>query len=245
MSTWIATIPRSEATKRKLKLFIKSQDIHRWVYGRETGKGGYEHYQIRFEWLDKDDPDAFKIWKDWFYSGHLELARTDSWDYEKKSGRYFCWNDNSDKIKQRYGTLTRTQQEVLDILNRTNDRQIVLFYTADGGYGKSWLCGSLWERRLAYYCPPYLNGVKEIVQYVASGYDEEPYVVIDLPRAMKWDNSLYAGIEAIKDGLIAESRYHAQTRNIRGVKVLVMSNTLPRLDKLSEDRWVIYEPSSR
>lgn len=243
MSTWIATIPRSEATKRKLRLFIKSQDIHRWVYGREKGKDGYEHYQLRIEWLDKDDPDAFKIWKDWFYSGHLELARTDSWDYEKKAGRYFCWNDNIDKIKQRYGPLTPIQQEVLNILDSTNDRQIVLFLTAGGGYGKSWLCGSLWERRLACYCPPYLNGVKEIVQYVASGYDEEPYIVIDLPRAMKWDNSLYAGIEAIKDGLVAESRYHAQTRNIRGVKVLVMSNTRPQLDKLSKDRWVIYEPS--
>lgn len=244
-SQWIATIPRSEATKRKLRLFIESQDIHRWVYGRETGTGGYEHYQLRFEWLDKDNPDAFKIWKDWFYSGHIEIAKgTDSWDYEKKEGRYFAWDDNPGKITQRYGPLRGTQREILQLLDRTNDREIVLWYDGGkGNVGKSWLAGALWERRLAYYCPPYLNGVKEIVQYVASGYDQEPYIVIDLPRAMKWDKSLYAGIEAIKDGLIAESRYHAQTRNIRGVKVLVMSNTLPKLDKLSEDRWVIYEPS--
>lgn len=243
MSVWIATIPRSEATKRKLHLFIESQDIHRWVYGRETGKGGYEHYQFRFEWLDKDDPDAFVIWKDWFYSGHLELARTDNWNYEKKSGRYFCWDDTPGKILQRYGPLRPVQTEVLSKLDATNDREIVLWYDQKGRAGKSFLCGALWERRQGYYCPPYLNTVKEIIQYVASGYDGEPYIVIDMPRDLKWTNALYTGIEAIKDGLVAEPRYSAHTRNIKGVKVLVLSNTKPRLDRLSEDRWVIYEPS--
>ena len=239
----MATIPSEECTTRKIRAFIKSQDIHRWVYGRETGSSGYKHFQFRFEWLDKDDSNAFKVWKDWFYSGHLEPARTDNYDYEKKSGWYFCWNDNGAKIQQRYGPLRAVQRKVLEVLERTNDRQIVLWYDSTGNHGKSWLAGALWERRQGYYCPPYLNGVKEIVQYVASGYNEEPYIIIDLPRAMKWDNSLFAGIEAIKDGLIAESRYHAETRNIRGAKVLVMSNTKPRLDKLSKDRWVIYEPS--
>lgn len=244
MSVWIATIPRTEATKRKIMAFIDSQDIHKWVIGREVGKNGYEHWQCRFEWLDKDSPDAFKIWKDWFYSAHIEPARqTDNWNYEKKEGRYFAWNDNKDKTRQRYGPLRRNQSEVLALLDKTNDRQIVLWHDKNGNMGKSFLCAALWERRLGYYCPPYLTSVKEIIQFVASGYDEEPYIVIDLPRAMKWDKSLYAGIEAIKDGLIAEPRYHAETRNIKGVKVLVMSNTRPDLDKLSEDRWVIYEPS--
>lgn len=243
MSTWCATIPRSEATKRKLFLFIESQDIHKWVVGRETGKHGYEHWQIRIEWLDKDDPDVFKIWKDWFYTGHLELARTDNWDYEKKDGRYFCWDDTAGKIQQRYGPLRPNQKEVLSKLDATNDRQIVLWHDTHGNTGKSFLCGALWERRIGYYCPPYLTTVKEIIQFVASGYNQEPYIVIDMPRDMKWTNALYTGIEAIKDGLIAEPRYSAHTRNIKGVKVLVLSNTSPRLDKLSEDRWVIYEPS--
>lgn len=245
MSIWMATIPESECCARKIQAFIKTQDIHKWIWGREIGDLGYRHIQFRFQWLDKDSTDAFKIWKDWFHSAHLEVARNDDWDYECKEGHYFRWDDNQDKIRQRFGPYRGNQKEVLDILDRTNDRQIVLWYDPNGQSGKSWLCGALYERRLGYYCPPYLNNVKEIVQFVASGYDQEPYIVIDLPRAMKWDNSLFAGIEAIKDGLIAEPRYHASTRNIRGVKVLVMSNTRPKLDKLSIDRWVIYEPSSR
>lgn len=243
MSLWVGTIPRSETTKRKLRLFIESQDIHRWVYGRETGKSGYEHIQIRFEWLDKDNPDAFIIWKDWFYSGHIELARTDSWEYEKKSGRYFCWDDTPGKITQRYGPLRHNQIQVLELLHETRDREILVWYDPIGGAGKSHLCGALWERRQAYYCPPYLSSVKEIIQFVASGYNQEPYIIIDLPRDIKWNTALYAGVEAIKDGLIAEPRYNAQTRNIKGVKVLVLCNTMPKLDRLSVDRWKIFAPS--
>lgn len=241
MSTWIATIPKSEATKRKLRLFFKSQDIHRWIYGREKGKGGYEHYQVRFQWLDDDNPDAFKIWKDWFYSAHIEVARTDCWDYETKEGRYFKSDDTEQILQVRYGSLRRTQLEVLSWLDRTNDREILLWHSPKGREGKSYLCNKLWETRRAYYTPPYLNSVKDIIQFVASGYSGEEYIVIDLPRAMKWDTSLYAGIEAIKDGLVTDTRYSAKTRNIRGVKVMVMSNVKPKLDRLSADRWVIYE----
>lgn len=241
MSQWIATIARTEATKRKLRLFFKSQDIHRWVYGREKGKNGYQHYQVRFEWLDHDNPDAFKTFKDWFYSAHLEYARADNWDYEKKDGRYYTSNDTDEILRIRYGSITGTQREVLSWLDKTNDREILLWYDAQGRSGKSYLCNKLWETRRAYYCPPYLNGVKDLIQFVASGYNGEEYIVIDLPRAMKWDVSLYAGIEAIKDGLVTDARYSARTRNIRGAKVIVMSNSKPKLDRLSADRWLIYE----
>lgn len=243
MSLWTATSPEEDLCKRKLYAFFKSQDIKKWTWCREVGKDGYRHIHIRMEWLDKDDSNAFDIWKDWFRSAHLEQARTDSWEYEKKDGHYFSWDDTPGKITERYGSLRGIQKEVLSRLDSTSDREIVLWYDPDGRAGKSFLCGALWERRQAFYAPPYLNNTKDIIQFVASGYNNEPYIIIDLPRAMKWDKTLYTGIEAIKDGLVVDTRYSAKTRNIRGVKVLVMSNTKPVLDKLSSDRWVIYEPS--
>lgn len=243
MSIWMGTFPETEICKRKLYAFFRTQDIKKWVWCREVGKDGYRHIHVRMEWLDHSDSNAFDIWKDWFRSAHLEQARADNWDYEKKDGHYFCWDDTPGKIKQRFGRLRGIQEKVLSILDRTSDREVVLWYDTEGRAGKSFLCGALWERRKGFYAPPYLNSVRDIVQFVASGYDNEEYIVIDLPRAMKWDKSLYAGIEAIKDGLISDPRYNAKTRNIRGVKVLVMSNTKPDFDKLSLDRWVIFEPS--
>lgn len=244
MSTWIATIPEADVCKRKIYKFFDTQDIKKWVWCRETGKDGYRHIHIRFEWLDRDKPDAFSIWKDWFRSAHIEYARTDCWDYEKKQGHYFCWDDTEDKLVERFGPLRENQKEILALLDRTNNREIVCYVDEIGGMGKSHLCGALWERRIGFYCPPFLNGVKDIVQFVASGYDQEKYIIIDMPRDMKWNKDLYTGIEAIKDGLVVDCRYSAKTRNIKGVKVLVLTNTRPRLDRLSADRWVFYEPST-
>jgi len=64
-------------------------------------------------------------------------------------------------------------------------------------------------------------------------------VIIDIPRSWKWNEALYTAIETIKDGLVYDPRYSAKMRNIRGVKVLCMSNTMPRVSALSEDRWDI------
>lgn len=238
------TIPKEAATKRKVFTFIEQNDIHKWVIGREKGKSGYEHWQIRFECSGLEGDLGWKEIKGWFPEAHIEDNASDNYEYEKKEGRYFAWDDNEEKIRQRYGPWRKNQKDIIRLLQDSSDREIVLWLDPNGCSGKSWLCGSLYERRLGYYTPPYLGTVREIVQWVASGYNGEPYIVIDLPRDVKWNSSLYAGVEAIKDGLVADARYHASTRNIRGVKVLVLANTRPKLDRLSADRWRIYEPSS-
>ena len=110
-----------------------------------------------------------------------------------------------------------------------------------GNQGKSWLCGALYERGLACYVPPTIDTVKGLIQWVASAYRGEPYIIIDIPRSWKWSQQLYVAIESIKDGLVYDTRYTARLKNIRGVKVLCMTNNDPKLDKLSADRWVFFD----
>lgn len=238
----MATIPRTEATKRKLKLFFESQDIHRWVYGREKGKGGYEHYQLRFEWLDEHSNDGFTIFKDWFYSGHLEVAKSEGWEYEKSEGKYFSWDDNYPILRRRYGKFTPYQQVVFNLAKESNDRQIIVWVQPDGGSGKSFFTSALWERRLAHNILP-SNTAKGLIQDVASEVIENgkrPFITIDIPRTWKWTDELYFAIEKIKDGLIKDTRYHSRTVNIVGTAIIVLCNEAPKLSKLSSDRWVIY-----
>lgn len=242
MSTWIATIPRSESTKRKLNLFFKSQDIKKWVYGREQGKGGYQHYQVRFEWLDSHDEDAFDVFKDWFYAGHLEPAKTDNWEYEKKDGNYFCWDDNVHILKRRYGALRDKQKRVLSRALQSNDREIIVWCQPDGGAGKSFFTSALWERRLSHNILP-SNTAKGLIQDVASEVIENgkrPIITIDIPRTWKWTDELYFAIEKIKDGLIKDTRYHSRTVNIVGTAIIVLCNDMPKVGKLSADRWIIF-----
>lgn len=242
MTIWMGDCPREGISKKRWFKFFEYYDIHKWILARETGRNGYEHYQFRFQTGQFDTEEGFKELKEWFKKAHFEKA-SDEWEYERKEGRYFTADDNPATIQQRYGKLRDNQQTILNLLKETNDREIVLWLDRRGCSGKSWLCGALYERRMGFYVPPYVDSVKGILQFVASGYRGEEIIVIDLPRAIKWTNDLYAGVEAIKDGLVADSRYSAHTRNIRGVKVLVLANTAPKLDRLSADRWLIYEPS--
>lgn len=246
MTVFMGTIPReiqsniggtTGISKKKLFLFLEVHDIHKWIIGRETGRGGYKHWQIRFQTSNEEIFDDFK---EWFKQGHLEKA-SDTWEYETKSGDYFRDDDNAEKLLQRFGPFRDVQQRVINTVESSGDRSIVVWCTEEGNVGKSWMCGALWERRLAHYVQPQ-NTAKGLIQDCASEViqnGQRPIIVIDIPRTWKWTEDLYCAIESIKDGLIKDPRYGSRTINIRGTKLLILCNSRPQLGKLSLDRWTI------
>lgn len=249
MTVWMMTIPREGCSRNKLFQFMEDYDIHKWIIGREEGKSGYKHWQVRFSTsqFDRDEVNdknelisGIERIKDWFKQAHIEKA-SDTWNYETKSGNYFRDDDNDLILRQRFGKLRDNQQKVLETVYGTNDRQIVTWVTEEGNVGKSWLCGALWERRIAHTVQPQ-NTAKGLIQDVASevlSNGKRDIIIIDIPRTWKWTEELYCAIETIKDGLIKDTRYGSRTVNIRGTKLLVLCNAEPKLGKLSRDRWVI------
>lgn len=264
---FMVTMPRDKRQfGLKLWRYIHSNDIHKWVMAMERGRGGYEHWQCRLEaredfygfqkvtlpimlpngqqigsdtktiktgWLAENIPEA-----------HCEEA-SDVWDYERKEGHYFTSNDRKKNWSQRFGKYRPTQKYVLDTLDGTNDREIVVWYNPSGGVGKSWLLGALWERGLAY--KTHGSNANAIVQDIANAYYNHgwrPYVIIDLPRNCKWTDDLYIAVEMIKDGLIGDPRYGSKTVNVE-CKVMVMTNDKPNIKKLSADRWIIIEDDGK
>ncbi|ANC51542.1 replication associated protein [Porcine stool-associated circular virus] len=240
MQTYMMTIPRT-VSKRALRIMIEKNDCKKWTIGKEKGKNGYEHWQIRIE---TSNDDFFEWMQDHIPTAHIEKSDSgvDECRYETKEGQYVTYSDRVQNLMQRYGAFRRNQKRAMQALEATNDRQVVVWYDETGNVGKSWFTGALWERGLAYVTPPTIDTVKGLIQWVASCYIDggwRPYVIIDIPRSWKWSEQLYSAIESIKDGLIYDTRYHSRMINIRGVKVLVMTNTMPKLDKLSKDRWCI------
>ncbi len=240
MQTYMMTIPRT-VSKRALRIMIEANDCKKWIIGKETGKNGYKHWQIR---LETSNDDFFEWMQEYIPTAHVEKTENgvDACRYETKEGQFITYSDRPENLIQRYGEFRPNQKRALKALQATNDRQIVVWYDETGNVGKSWFTGALWERGQAYVTPPTIDTVKGLIQWVASCYIDSgwrPYVIIDIPRSWKWSEQLYSAIESIKDGLIYDTRYHSRMINIRGVKVLVMTNTMPKLDKLSKDRWVI------
>lgn len=235
MTIYMLTMPRTTQNKVLFKKFIENNDIHKWVIGYETGRTGYEHFQCRIQFAG----DFSKI-KNGFPDAHI-LEASDDWGYETKEGHFVSSDDNAAVLSCRYGILRDYQQQILNILDGQSDRGILVWYDKVGGIGKSYLTRWLHERRLAYYVPPTIRDPKSIIQYVCAGYQHQKYIVIDIPRSAQWDESLYTAIETIKDGLIYDTRYTARVRDIWGAGVLVLTNTIPKLDALSIDRWDIRE----
>lgn len=230
-------------------------DGKKYIIGLERGRGGYRHIQGRIEvsgdtsveHITFDDRGNQQKKR----SSHIfdrlsplgiHVEKGERWaSYEGKDGYYISSEDTREIRAQRFGKPTHEQEYVLQLLESNNDREVTVWYDQTGNVGKSWLTGHLWESHKAHYIRM-VGSAESMVKDVCSKMSGErrPIVVIDIPRATKWNNEIYQAIEVIKDGLIDDPRYSANAMNIRGVKVLVMCNTLPKLDKLSKDRWIFY-----
>lgn len=234
---WMFTAPMEKVHKRELKAIIDANDCKKWQIGMEVGKNGYRHYQGR---LVSSNDDFFDRVTARIPTIHLEKG--DHWcNYEGKEGHYWTSDDTVEIRKVRFGTPNEDQKAVIKSLMQQSDREIDVWYDPRGNAGKSWLVNHLWEKHQAHYIAPYFKSVQAMVQDCASKQmaDRRPIIVIDIPRSWKWSEELYTGLETIKDGLIDDPRYSAKTVNIRGTKILVLTNTKAKLDKLSIDRWVL------
>ena len=226
-------MPRDKVPKRAIKEFIKKNDIHKWIIAKETGKDGYEHWQVRLS-----TNRSFEQIHGVFPQGHIEQS-TEWSDYERKEANFVCSEDTNDVLRCRFGKLRENQRRILREVNASGDRSIVTVFDPKGSTGKSFLCRWLFEHNIGFYVPPTVRTTQGIIQYVASGYRGQRIIVIDIPRSSRWTNELYEGIEAIKDGLVYDTRYSAKMRDIWGVKVLCLTNTMPKINALSKDRWTI------
>lgn len=233
-TTYLITLPRNRESIEEVWLlnWMFKNDIHKWIIAKETGNDGYKHWQIRL----RSRYDWNKMKEEFGEKAHIEEA-SDEWNYERKEGNFIKSDDNTNILGIRYGRLRDNQRRILDEADKTDDRGIVSVVDYNGASGKTWLAVKLHETGRGFYVPPTISNSQGIIQYVASGYNGEEYIVIDIPRSTKWTNQLYVAVETIKDGLVYDTRYHTTIRNIRGVKVIVFCNTKPNLSKLSKDRW--------
>lgn len=228
------TIPRSKCHKREIKTFLESHDVHKWIVAKETGKGGYEHWQVRMS-----TSATFDEIKTAFPYAHIEKS-TQWCNYERKEGKFVCSDDTVGILRTRFGRCRENQKRILKRLHTQSDRGIDVVVDYRGNSGKSWLTRHLWETGKAYIVPNTVNSTQGLIQFVASGYNGEDIIIIDVPRSSKWSPALYEAVECIKDGLVYDTRYSAKMRDIHGVKILIMTNTKPQLDKLSKDRWRLW-----
>lgn len=247
--TFMITAPRKAMTKKAIKVMLNANDCKKWIVARECGANGYLHWQIRLQTSNRTFCNPIKEkgkligYEGWFPKNfpnvHCEECE-DVWNYERKEGDFWSSDDTDDIRKVRFGKPNRVQREILRTVKTQSDRQIDVWLDKDGNHGKTWLSLHLYEHGRALVVPRSTVTPEKMSAFVCSAYRGEEYIIIDIPRSRKIDGGLYECIEELKDGLVFDSRYSGKTRNIRGIKIIIFTNTALDTRKLSYDRWRLH-----
>lgn len=123
----------------------------------------------------------------------------------------------------------------------TNDREIFWVWERTGGYGKSALVKLLCARNGAMITSGKATDMKYMIvkQHEKTGKFPE-IVLFDVPRSSLGYIS-YTGIEEIKNGCFASTKYECSVVVMCSPLVIVFANEPPDYSQMSMDRWNVIE----
>ena len=149
---------------------------------------------------------------------------------------------NSNKTEEYYSKIFSSiewcdfQRYILDIVDNKeiDNRKVNWFYDSRGGRGKSTIANYLEMYKDAYI----ITGGKQADIY--RHYDNNKIVIYDLPRDyVETNESIYATMECFKNGYVLDTKFEGSKKRFIPPHILVFSNQMPNMDKLSKDRWNI------
>lgn len=164
--------------------------------------------------------------------------------YCSKDGKF----DTNAKIKREVRVITDLhpwQIEVEQLLMQpADDRTVYWIYNPEGCKGKTQFLKYL----VKHYGVIFTSGGRknDIMNLL---FNNQPYllsadpaiVVWNLPRDIDEHHISYEAIESTKDGLICNNKFECGSFIMNSPHVLILSNKLPLLHKLTKDRWKIFE----
>lgn len=239
----------------KIREFL-GQWCKQWIFQKEEGDGGFVHYQGRCRLIKKRLPGVIaKKWRIELPDGALWIRPTVGKEFLEKE---FCYQMKADtriegpwkndepgceKVVTRQlrefmaRELFPWQKKVVELAAEWDVRSIHVILDTIGGIGKSEFVEWMEYNDLGYDMPPFL-AMEDIMQ-CAMGIPAQKCYLIDMPRGMKKDKlaSFFAGIEALKNGVMYDKRYAFKKRRIDRPQIIIFTNTMPDVRLLSIDRW--------
>ena len=227
-----------------------------WVFQEEVGATGYEHYQIRLSLKEKCRlHEAVSRWRD-ILPGHWTVTTTDvhkgqQFNYVMKEETRVAgpWKDEDYEAPPKLTRQLREfmekemrlwQSKLLELINTTDDRSILVILDEIGNAGKSIMAEWLEFKGLGWELPM-MNSMEDIMQCVCSLKAKKCYMV-DMPRGMKKNKlaEFYAGIETLKNGCAYDKRYSFRKMRMDRPQIVVFTNKVPDTSLLTRDRWYMY-----
>jgi hypothetical protein len=224
----------------------------RFVFQREEGDSGYNHYQGRLSLVKKRRKhEALKL----FENPPNYFEPTTNKEYQSGDAFYVTkidtriegpWKDTDEEVYvprqvREMGDLRPFQQHIVNDVDKWDKRSINLVYCKSGNKGKSSLVSYMRAMKLGRALPP-VNDFKDLLRMVCDLPTSKLYL-FDMPRAMNKDKmfQFYSAVETIKDGYAYDDRYSFKEKVFDCPNIWIFCNVLPDLNLLSMDRWKIWD----
>lgn len=126
------------------------------------------------------------------------------------------------------------QDIVMDKLKNQSERKILFVVDIDGGKGKSVLTKHIFTSEDTWMC----QGGK--INDLMFAFVPAEYVIFDMARCNNTDYYPWNFMENLKNGWFTSTKYKGGMKVFKSPKIVVFMNEDPPRDKLSSDRYEIY-----
>lgn len=209
-----------------------------YCFQEETGADGTRHLQGVISCKKKMRDTEFGLPKQIHWEKPINVK--DCYLYcskkETRTGGVFTFNY---ELPYEYKVdLYGWQTDLMDKLRQPIDNRKVFWYWSNsGGLGKSTMTKHLVVNEGAVFCS---TGKQADIINIVYNTDMSKckLVVFDLPRNNK-NKVSYAGIEAIKNGLICNTKFETGFKAFEPPNIVIFANAPPQDDSMSIDRWDI------
>jgi len=221
-----------------------SSKIQRFVFQEETGENGTPHLQGYIQFTTKKRP--FSVFKTrvphWEKCKNIEKSIEYCQKEDTRTGRQW-FRGIMKPYKLEIRNWQQWQKDAKAILDAPiDDRTIHWFWDERGNVGKTVFCK--WAYGHYNPKPIILSGKAadmkyQIVKYLDKTGILPTIILIDVPRAHTQFIS-YTGIEEVKNMFFCSGKYEGGQICGEPPHVIVMSNSPPDREKMSDDRWKLH-----
>lgn len=141
------------------------------------------------------------------------------------------------------GTKFDWQNQILEIIkDEEPDTRTIHWIATTGNVGATTLCKYLVDKESAICATKgtYADLAQILAGAVKAGRDLNEKSVITFNYSRSAKGISYAGLESIKDGLITSTKYESSTIVFNAPHLLIFSNKLPDIGKITLDKWKIW-----
>ena len=221
-----------------------------YLFQEETGESGTPHLQGCVCLIKKQRMSQLKIWEPqihWEPTHNVKASIVYCTKMASRTGKIYSYNVKLPQIEKPLKLLKEEdfypwQRHIFKSINEEpSDRKIIWIWETIGNVGKSSFAKLLCARHSALICSGKGADCKyNIVKYHQKNGVYPELIIFDIPRSNLGYVS-WTAIEEIKNGLFCSSKYESDMVIMNSPHVICFANDEPDYDKVSLDRWEVYE----